>query len=97
MKTNPYPSLKGSVGLSEGDVMENKRWDNMVEMHGSEEAAKAEMARRGSLSSRNKGKQGGFAKLKSEDPEKFKELTSKGGKRSGRRDTPDSDMGGNPV
>lgn len=64
--------------------MENKasspRWDKAVEMYGSDEAARAEMKRRGSLSSRNKGKQGGFAKLKTEDPEKFKELTSKGGK-----------------
>lgn len=73
----------------QGDVMENKRWNNMVEMHGSEEAAKAEMARRGSLSSRNKGKQGGFAKLKSEDPEKFKELTSKGGKNGKKERTPE--------
>lgn len=49
-----------------------------------EEAAKEEMRRRGANSKRNLGGQGGFAKLKAEDPEKFKEITSKGGKSSKR-------------
>jgi len=59
---------------------QNKRWLNLVEKHGSVEAAKAEMRRRAENSARNKGKQGGFHALKRDDPEQFKQVTSKGGK-----------------
>ncbi len=43
-----------------------------------------EMRRIASKSSRNAAGTGGFAKLSKEDPEKFKEQTSKGGKKSKR-------------
>lgn len=60
--------------------MENKRWSNMVQMYGSEVAAKEEMARRAKLSAGNKAGKGGFADLKSADPLLHKKLSSKGGK-----------------
>lgn len=46
--------------------MASKRWNNMIEKYGSEEAAKAEMKRRGQNSSRNLGKSGGFASMSKE-------------------------------
>lgn len=58
-------------------------WEKLVERLG-EEAARAEMRKRGAKSKRNLGGTGGFAKLKADDPEKFKEITSKGGKTSKR-------------
>lgn len=47
--------------------METKRWSNLVEKYGSEEAARKEMARRGAKSSRNSKGTGGFASLSAED------------------------------
>lgn len=58
----------------------NIRWTNMVEKYGSEEGATQEMRRRSALSKRNKEGKGGFADLKRDNPELFKELTRKGGK-----------------
>jgi hypothetical protein len=58
----------------------SNRWANLVKKHGSVEAAKAEMRRRAENSARNKGKQGGFHALKRDDPEQFKQITSKGGR-----------------
>lgn len=55
----------------------NKRWQNLIDKYGSEEAARAEMRRRAEKSSRNRGKKGGFASM---DTDKLKEITRKGGK-----------------
>ena len=56
----------------------------MVDKYGSEEAVRAAMREFGNKSSRNTGGKGGFAKLKVENPDKFYEVTSKGGKISKR-------------
>lgn len=58
-----------------------KRWLNMVEKYGSEEAAKEEMRRRAERSSRNLGGKGGFASM---DKEKLTKIAREGGKRSRR-------------
>lgn len=65
------------------------RWNRLVEMYGSEDAAKQEMKRRGALSARNRGGKGGFAKLKSADPSLHKKLSSKGGKVGKKERTPE--------
>lgn len=63
----------------------NTRWLRLVEQMGSVEAAKAEMARRGAKSSRNKGKGGGFAAL---TPEERSEISRKANEaRWGKRDS----------
>lgn len=59
-----------------------KRWLAMIERYGSEEEAKAEMARRAEKSKRNLGGKGGFGSL---DKETLKAVASKGGMRSRRR------------
>jgi general stress protein YciG len=54
-----------------------KRWLNMVEKYGSEEAARAVMRERASKSKRNLGGSGGFAAL---PKEKLIEISRKGGR-----------------
>lgn len=56
------------------------RWQKFVEKYGSEEAAKAEMARRASLSGRNRDGEAYLARLARENPELHKEISRKGGK-----------------
>lgn len=51
-----------------------------IKTYGSLEAARAIRRRAGNKSSRNKGKDSGFAKMKREDPERHKEITRRGGK-----------------
>ena len=55
------------------------RWQNLVDKYGSEDAAREEMRRRASTSSRNKSGTGGFAKLKAENPDRFNEIVRRGG------------------
>ncbi len=64
---------------------QSNRWKKLIEKHGSEEAAKAEMRRRAENSSRNKGKQGGFHALKRDNPRMFKEIASRGGKKTAQK------------
>lgn len=63
---------------------QTKWMERMVDKYGSEEAVRAAMREFGNKSSRNTGGKGGFAKLKVENPDKFYEVTSKGGKISKR-------------
>lgn len=65
--------------------MNGKEWAVWAtNKYGSLEAAKAVRRKAGENSTRNKGKQGGFAHIKSNDPERFKEVSAKGGKISKR-------------
>lgn len=63
---------------------DTKWYKTMLKKYGSEEAVKQEMARRQAKSRETYGGGGGFAHLKMTDPEKFKEITAKGGKRGKR-------------
>ncbi len=61
--------------------MNKEQWQTWaVEKYGSLDEARAIRRRVGALSPRNKGKDSGFAKLAREDPERHKEITSRGGK-----------------
>lgn len=54
----------------------------MIEKHGSEEEVRKFMKESNSKSARNKGGTGGFAYMKIHEPERLKEVSSEGGKRS---------------
>lgn len=54
----------------------------MVTKFGSEEAVKEEMQRRQKVSRENYSGDGGFRRLKETDPERLKEIQSKGGRRA---------------
>lgn len=73
---------------------QSKRWLLAVEKYGSEEAAKAEMRRRAKNSTRNKGKQGGFHALKRDNPRMFKEIASRGGKKTAQKVKEDTEAEG---
>ncbi len=60
-------------------MTDSNRWLKVVEKYGSEDAAKAEMARRASLSSRNKNGEAYLARLARENPELHKAISRKGG------------------
>ena len=63
---------------------QNKWWEKMIAIHGSEDAVRAFMRENASKSKRNTGGSGGFASL---DKDTLKEIASKGGKRSKRNAT----------
>lgn len=67
--------------LSEAFFSEHGRQPTIAELN---ELYSTEMRNIASKSSRNNAGTGGFAKLSKENPEKFKEITSKGGKISKR-------------
>lgn len=56
--------------------MSDERWTAMVRKYGSEEGARAEMARRAKLGSGNKTGKGGFRDI---DEQTAREIRSKGG------------------
>jgi general stress protein YciG len=61
----------------------------MIKKHGSEEAVREFMRESGQQAKRSR--KGGFHYLKQHDPEKFKQISAKGGKKSVRTtDTNDS-------
>lgn len=64
---------------------QSNRWLLAVEKYGGEKEARAEMRRRAEGSTRNKGKQGGFHALKRDNPEMFKEIVSRGGKKTAQK------------
>ena len=60
--------------------MNSSEWKSWaVEQYGSLENARAIRRRAAALSSRNKGKDSGFAKMKRENPDYHKEVARKGG------------------
>jgi len=61
--------------------MNSSDWEAWAfKRYGSVETARAIRRAAAAKSSRNKGKDSGFAKLKREDPERFKEITRSGGR-----------------
>ena len=60
----------------------NQWWDHVIEKYGSEEAAR-EFFRQGGLKASHPGT-GGFKHMKENDPQKLKEVSAKGGRKSKR-------------
>lgn len=64
--------------------MKQSKWlDTMIKKHGSKEAVREFMRQSASKSSRNSGITW-LSKIAKEDPQKFREISSKGGKISKR-------------
>lgn len=64
----------------------DKWMKRMIEKHGSEDAVREFMRASAEKSKRNKEGSGGFAYLKKTNPERFKEVSAKGGKASRSQD-----------
>ncbi|MBA3678764.1 hypothetical protein H0W80_01025 [Candidatus Saccharibacteria bacterium] len=61
------------------DKTHKEKWyETMIKIHGSEDKVREFLRNKASTSKRNQGGTGGFAKLKKENPELLKQLSTKG-------------------